>query len=157
MRTALLFATIATLTTTTFAEPHKRIQQAMARADKEIQETCGCSVTFSYSRNLDFTTAEGGDLQLNVSSAIRDIGTRLHHWCRKGEDFRAKACLMVKAVEVDEDNSTKRPYTVAVAKGVARTYIAGKNRKQLTNHGGAWVEKFLQSGKMPERKPDDEN
>ncbi len=60
---------------------------------------------------------------------------------------------MVKAVEITQDSSTRKPYTVAVTRGLIRSYIATGNPKH--HAGEAWVEKFLQTGKMPERRTDD--
>lgn len=161
----LAIATVAAATTFAIAAHHsaadqgplhKDIQREIVKQHDRIQTECGCSISFSYDRGLDFTAANGRSLAYNVEVLVRDVGTRSVAWCKKGDDFRAKLCRMVKALEVTEDPTVRRPYTTAVARGVVRSYIGSKNPKQLSNHGGAWVEKFLQTGKMPERKAESE-
>ncbi len=154
---ALLALALVTSSSLAFADQgplHKDIQKEIVKTHREIQQACGCGVAFSYDRDLDFTTENGRSLAYNVEKTVDDIGTRSVHWCKQGDDFRGKYCAMVKSVEVSQDTSTRRPYTRAVGPGVVRSYIAAGNPKQLSNHGGAWVEKFLQTGRMPERKPD---
>lgn len=157
MKLPVAFA-IVTVASIAFADQgplHKNIQKEIVKQHERVQAECGCSVTFSYDRKLDFTVEEGPSLALNVKSVVDDVGTRSVQWCKKGDDFRAKYCAMVKSLEITQDPTTRRPYTTAVARGVIRSHIATGNPKQISHHGGAWVEKFLQSGKMPERKLDE--
>lgn len=159
MKLAIAFATVALTTVAALADQgplHKDIQKEIVKQHDRIETECGCSMSFSYDRRLDFTTEHGRSLAYNVEVLVRDVGTRAVFWCKKGDDFRAKFCTMVKTLEITEDPTVRRPYTTAVARGVIRSHIGTRNPKQISNHGGAWVEKFLQTGKMPERKPDDE-
>ena len=150
---ALLFTTIC-LTTLALAGSKKDIAKEIETTNADIKKTCGCTVKFSYSAKLDFTSGYGSDLAYNVEKNIESIGEGAVQWCDDGEDFAKKFCAMVKSVEITEDKTTESPYTVN--KGAAITsFIATKNPKQLMNHGSAWMDTYLKDGKMPERSKDD--
>jgi hypothetical protein len=118
-----------------------------------VRAACGCTVKWSYSAKLDFTSAYGSDLAYNVEKAIESIGEGGVQWCKQSEDHAAKFCTMVKSVEISEDRTVESPYTVNRGPAIT-SFIASKNSKQLMNHGNAWVETYLQTGKMPERSKD---
>ncbi len=150
----LMLAGVVASSSLAHAEGKKEIHKAIEKTTAAIKSDCGCGVQFSYSKGLDFTSKNGSSLALNVRKVVEDIGDRAHQWCKQGEDFRDKLCLMINLVEIDEDASTDRPYTRATGKGTFRSYIATKTNV-ISNHGGAWVLPFLKEGKMPERKSDD--
>jgi hypothetical protein len=140
---------------TALAGSKKDIAKEIGVTTKAVKEACGCTVKFTYSRQLDFTAEHGSDLAFNVEKSIENTGEAAERWCKESEDHAAKFCLMVKTVETDEDTKTENSYSLAIAKGVIRSFIAGKNPKQRSYHGGIWVEPFLQTGKMRERKEED--
>lgn len=141
------------LASTAHAGSKKDILKEIETTNKDLREHCGCAMKFSWSPKLDFTSAYGSDLAFNVEKAIESIGEGAIKWCRQSEDHQAKLCAMVKSVEVAEDKRVEAPYTIHKGPNVT-TYIATKLPKQIMNHGDAWVERFLQTGKMPERSAD---
>ena len=152
-RTVAVALAALCLATTVYAGSKKEIQKEIETTNKDLREHCGCTVKFTWSSKMDFTNAYGSDLAYNVEKTIESIGEGASRWCQKDEDHRAKLCAMIKSVEVAEDNRVESPYTVNKGTHVV-TYIATKLPKQIMNHGDAWVETFLQTGKMPERSSD---
>ena len=140
---------------TALAGSKKDIAKEVVVTAKAVKDACGCSVQFTYSKKLDFTTEHGSDLAFNIEKSIESTGESAERWCKESEDHAAKFCTMVKTVDTDEDTKTTDPYSLAIKKGVIRSFIGGKNPKQRSYHGGIWVEPFLQTGKMPERKVDE--
>ena len=137
-----------------FAEGKKEIQKQIEATSKVVSDGCGCKVQFSYSKKLDFTKENGSSLGLNVRKTIEDVGPAAVKWCKQGDDFKEKFCGLVKAVEVDEDKTASSPYSTAAGSGVIRSYLSTKN-PNVISYDGSWVEHFLQTGKMRDRKPAD--
>jgi hypothetical protein len=150
---ALLFAATVCLTGIAIAGSKKDIGKEIEQTNKDVKAACGCTIKFSYSGKLDFTNTYGSDLAFNVEKTIESIGEGGVRWCKEDEDHAAKFCAMVKSVEVSEDKTVTSPYTVNRGPAIT-TFIATKNPNQLMNHGDAWVETYLKSGKMPERSSD---
>ena len=149
---AIVLTTTA-LTTLAIAGSKKDIGKQVEATNKKVKEACGCTVKWSYSGKLDFTNDYGSDLAYNVEYNVRSIGEGAERWCKESEDHAAKFCAMVKSVEISEDKKVDSPYTVNKGPAIT-TFIASKNPKQLMNHGDAWVEPYLKTGKMPERSSD---
>lgn len=124
------------------------ILKEIATTNKDLRAACGCTVKFTFSPKMDFTNEYGSDLAYNVEKAIESIGEGGVAWCKKDEDHAAKFCAMVKSVDVAEDKRVESPYTVNKGPAIV-TYIATRLPKQIMNHGNAWVEPFLKTGKMP--------
>jgi hypothetical protein len=152
-RTLALAIAALCLASTVHAGSKKDIQKEIETTNKDLREHCGCTVKFSWSAKMDFTNAYGSDLAYNVEKVVESVGEGAIAWCKQDDDHRAKFCSMVKSVEVAEDNRVESPYTINKGPGVV-TYIATRLPKQIMNHGNAWVETFLQTGKMPERSDD---
>lgn len=155
-RWLITLGTLALAAPAALASPAKAIHKEIVTTNKALTTACGCTVQFSYSDQLDFTAPNGRSLAYAVEKSIEGVGEDAARWCRQGEEFQDKFCLMVRAVEIDADSSTLRPYSIAPARGVVRSYLATKNAKQIRNHGGNWIDYFLKHGKMPERRADDE-
>ncbi len=150
---ALSLVSIAQLTQIAHAGSKKDIQKEIETTTKDLREHCGCAIKFSWSPKLDFTSAYGSDLAYNVEKVVESVGEGAIAWCKQSDDHREKLCAMVKTVEVTEDRRVESPYTTHKGPHVV-TFIATKLPQQIMNHGNAWVETFLQTGKMPERSAD---
>jgi hypothetical protein len=152
-RLAALIIASTCLTTIALAGSKKDIGKEIETTNADLKKNCGCTVKWSYSGKLDFTSSYGSDLAYNVEKQIESIGEGAAKWCDDSEDHAAKFCAMVKTVEISEDKTTESPYTVNRGSSIT-SFIGSKNPKQLMNHGDAWLEPYLKDGKMPERSKD---
>jgi len=146
-----LVATAICLSSTAFAGSKKEILEEIASTNKDLKEKCGCTVQFSFSPKIDFTNDYGRSLAFNIEKMFESVGEGAGRWCQQSPDHAAKFCAMVKSVHAEEDKTVEDPYTTNKGPAVV-SYIATKIPAQIMNHGDAWLEDFLQTGKMPARK-----
>lgn len=139
------------LTSTAYASGKKDILEEIATTNKDLKEKCGCTLQFSWSPKIDFTNAYGSSLAYNIEKMFESVGEGAIKWCQQSADHATKFCSMVKSVHADEDKTVESPYTTNKGPSVV-SFIATKIPQQIMNHGDAWLEGFLQTRKMPERK-----
>jgi hypothetical protein len=145
----VLCAAVAAATVVS-ADGPDRIEAEVADTNRGLSEECGCTLSFSGWRAMDFTTSYGSSLAFNVEKDIEGIGDEARSFCRNGDAHKQKFCTSVRTVTF-HTTTLANPYAEAAQDHTVRSYISIANTNQLMNGGGNWVRPYMEDGRMPNR------